>query len=259
MLESSGGLIPLKGKWVEVDREKLKEALEHWKNVEKDVRREGISFFEGMRLLSGANLAKRKMNDQQAAIREWSGLTAGPELEAILQGLRSPETRQEKAPPDLKAELRAYQQTGYAWLRFVARLGLGACLADDMGLGKTIQVISPAARPEARSPEKGRQPARRAGFADRELEGGAGAGSLRACRSPWLILRKRTRSRELGRDDADRVRSDHHHLRHACPQRVDEDASLAAGDSRRGPGDQELRHEADPGREGADRRRAGSP
>ena len=27
-------------------------------------------------------------------------------------------------------------------MRFVARLGLGACLADDMGLGKTIQVIS---------------------------------------------------------------------------------------------------------------------
>ncbi len=42
----------------------------------------------------------------------------------------------------MKAELRAYQQTGYAWLRFVTRLGLGACLADDMGLGKTIQVIS---------------------------------------------------------------------------------------------------------------------
>ena len=45
LLESSGGLIPLKGKWVEVDREKLKEALTHWKTVEKDVRREGISFF----------------------------------------------------------------------------------------------------------------------------------------------------------------------------------------------------------------------
>ena len=46
------------------------------------------------------------------------------------------------APPGLKAELRPYQQTGYSWLRFVARLGLGACLADDMGLGKTVQVIS---------------------------------------------------------------------------------------------------------------------
>ena len=32
--------------------------------------------------------------------------------------------------------------------------------------------------------------------------------------------------------------------------------SLAAGDSRRSPGDQELRHEADPGREGIDRRQS---
>ena len=142
LLEASGGLIPLKGKWVEVDREKLKEALKHWKDVEKDVRRDGISFFEGMRLLSGANLANEGDDEKQAAIREWSGLTAGAELDAILKGLRSPETRQELAPADLKAELRAYQQTGYAWLRFVVRLGLGACLADDMGLGKTIQVIS---------------------------------------------------------------------------------------------------------------------
>ena len=142
LLEASGGLIPLKGKWVEVDPEKLKEALEHWKDVENEVRTEGITFFEGMRLLSGANLAKEHEDDGEAEIREWSGLSAGPELESILQGLRSPEIREETVPPDLKAELRPYQQTGYAWWRFVVRLGLGACLADDMGLGKTIQVIS---------------------------------------------------------------------------------------------------------------------
>jgi len=142
LLESSGGLIPLKGKWVEVDPEKLKQALEHWKDVERDVRQEGISFFEGMRLLSGANLAREDEDESQAAIREWSGLTAGPELDSVLKGLRSPETRREMAPPDLKGELRPYQRMGYGWLRFVVRLGLGACLADDMGLGKTIQVIS---------------------------------------------------------------------------------------------------------------------
>jgi non-specific serine/threonine protein kinase len=142
LLEASGGLIPLKGKWVEVDQEKLKEALEHWKGVEKDVRRQGISFFEGMRLLSGVNLDKAEEDEGQAAIHEWTGLTAGPELSSLLDGLRSPEARQETAPPNLKAELRPYQQTGYSWLRFVTRLGLGACLADDMGLGKTVQVIS---------------------------------------------------------------------------------------------------------------------
>ena len=33
LLESTGGLVPLKGKWVEVDAEKLKQALAHWKDV----------------------------------------------------------------------------------------------------------------------------------------------------------------------------------------------------------------------------------
>src|SRR5438477_47143 len=33
ILESGGGLVPLKGKWVEVDREKLDQAMRHWKNV----------------------------------------------------------------------------------------------------------------------------------------------------------------------------------------------------------------------------------
>ena len=142
LLEASGGLIPLKGKWIEVDREKLKEALAHWKSVETGVHRDGITFFEGMRLLSGANLGQQEENESLASIREWSSLAAGAELDSILATLRSPDFRQELAPPDLEAELRPYQRTGYTWLRFVVRLGLGACLADDMGLGKTIQVIA---------------------------------------------------------------------------------------------------------------------
>ena len=46
------------------------------------------------------------------------------------------------APPGLLAQLRPYQQRGYAWLAFLADLGLGACLADDMGLGKTLQTLA---------------------------------------------------------------------------------------------------------------------
>ena len=59
---------------------------------------------------------------------------------------------------------------------------------------------------------------------------------------------------EVGPADVRRVRPDRDHLRHARPHGLDEAASLAAGDPRRGPGDQELGHEADPGREGTDRR-----
>jgi SNF2 family DNA or RNA helicase len=45
-------------------------------------------------------------------------------------------------PAGLQAELRTYQHEGYAWLTFLRRFGLGACLADDMGLGKTVQLIA---------------------------------------------------------------------------------------------------------------------
>ena len=47
------------------------------------------------------------------------------------------------APPvGLKAELRPYQQDGFAWLWRLWSLGLGGILADDMGLGKTIQALA---------------------------------------------------------------------------------------------------------------------
>jgi len=42
----------------------------------------------------------------------------------------------------LTATLRPYQTRGYAWLEFLTRWGLGACLADDMGLGKTVQTLA---------------------------------------------------------------------------------------------------------------------
>ena len=140
LLQSVGGLVALKGKWVEVDRDKLTQALEHWKNVERDTRESGLSFYDGMRLLAGV---PRKQDapasfDQE---RDWIGLTAGTALEEALAKLRQPEALSGTDPPGLCAQLRHYQQIGVGWLRLVTGLGLGACLADDMGLGKTVQVI----------------------------------------------------------------------------------------------------------------------
>jgi SNF2 family DNA or RNA helicase len=45
-------------------------------------------------------------------------------------------------PANFLGELRPYQHRGLAWLSFLARHGMGSCLADDMGLGKTIQMIA---------------------------------------------------------------------------------------------------------------------
>jgi len=143
ILASESGLVLLKGQWVEVDREKLAETLAHWKRVERAVGEDGVSFIEGMRMLAGAPADLGGAAAGPAGQREWSEVAAGEALSAILAGLRDPaRLGGDGTLGGFRGELRPYQETGRRWLRFLSRLGLGACLADDMGLGKTIQVLS---------------------------------------------------------------------------------------------------------------------
>jgi non-specific serine/threonine protein kinase len=130
-------LVQIRGRWVEVDREKIDEVLAHWKSLEQARIEGGVSFAEAMRLLAGG--AVGASDDAPEMVREWTGIQAGPWLEEVLEKLRGPSA----AGPvrGLRAELRPYQACGVRWLNFVTGLGLGACLADDMGLGKTIQVL----------------------------------------------------------------------------------------------------------------------
>ncbi|MBN2162890.1 MAG: hypothetical protein JW713_08105, partial [Pontiellaceae bacterium] len=147
LLAGPDGLILLRGQWVEVDREKLRQALEHWKAVE---RHGEISFAEGMRLLAGAP-ANLKQVDNHEELRKWAFTQPGKWMSETLDQLRNPE---QSAPPEtLNATLRPYQQTGLNWLWFCARTGLGACLADDMGLGKTIQVLAALLRKQTDLPD----------------------------------------------------------------------------------------------------------
>jgi non-specific serine/threonine protein kinase len=142
LLASVDGLVRLRGKWVELDRDRLAAALEHWKKVQRSVGKDGLTFFEGMRLLAGAPLERDLSATLPDATRVWTGVAAGPTLDAMLARLRSPNGEASASPEGLRAELRPYQRSGVTWLRFLTQLGLGACLADDMGLGKTIQVIA---------------------------------------------------------------------------------------------------------------------
>jgi non-specific serine/threonine protein kinase len=140
---SADGLVLLKGKWVEVDREKLGQVLEHWRTLEKGRRDGGVSFAEGLRMLAGAEAGGGAPEAAGANLRTWTRVQPGEWLRATLAEMRSPGAggAVEAPPPGLRATLRPYQAAGVAWLRFLSRLGLGACLADDMGLGKTIQVL----------------------------------------------------------------------------------------------------------------------
>ncbi len=141
LLSSKDGLILLKGQWVEVDRDKLKQAVDHWKRIQAQARNGRISFIEGMRLLAGASqdLAEEDETEEE---RAWVDVAAGEALREILAGLRQPGRLDMRDADGLQATLRPYQQEGLAWLRFISELGLGACLADDMGLGKTLQVLA---------------------------------------------------------------------------------------------------------------------
>jgi len=141
LLASSGGLVRLRGQWVELDRDRLREVLAHWERVRREAEEGGLSFHEGMRLLAGA--ARTEDDAVALAAREgWSRVEAGAWLARTLEGLRGPSGLAAADPgADLHGTLRAYQKVGVAWLAFASSLRLGVCLADDMGLGKTIQVL----------------------------------------------------------------------------------------------------------------------
>lgn len=138
LLASTDGLQLLRGKWVEVNREQLKEALDHWKQLQK-AHANGVDFLQGMRLLAGASL---QGEGAEESVVNWTRVTAGDWLHESLAQMRDPSGVNGCRPgTGLNATLRPYQADGVRWLWFMTRLQLGACLADDMGLGKTIQVI----------------------------------------------------------------------------------------------------------------------
>ncbi|MBN2217306.1 MAG: hypothetical protein JW719_08010, partial [Pirellulales bacterium] len=142
LMAAEDGLVLLRGQWVEVDRQKLQEALDHWKQVERHAK-DGLSFVEGMRLLAGVPSDLTDVEQVDGDDHQWSFVNAGQWLGDILAKMRSPENVEARgANGNLKAVLRKYQETGVGWLRFLSGLGLGACLADDMGLGKTLQVLA---------------------------------------------------------------------------------------------------------------------
>jgi non-specific serine/threonine protein kinase len=146
LLAGDDGLVLLRGQWIEVDREKLQQALDHWKWIEKDGE---LSFAEGMRLLAGAPADLK--DDDSELDREWAFAQPGVALTETLARLTAPGLT--PPPATLRATLRPYQSRGLDWLWFCTQAGLGACLADDMGLGKTVQVLAALLRKQELLPD----------------------------------------------------------------------------------------------------------
>ncbi len=127
LLNQTEGLAFLKGKWVEVDHDRLRTLLS-----EMDGMPEKLTLMEALRM----ETVKPKADVGEL-------VTNGAWLSSLLSGMKQPESLRAAAlPKSVHATLRPYQKTGYTWLNYMGNLGFGACLADDMGLGKTVQMLA---------------------------------------------------------------------------------------------------------------------
>ncbi len=175
LLTSTGGLVAIRGKWVEVDQEKLQQALQHWKHVERNARKNGLSFYEGMRLLAGA-VAPREGAEAASEEKHWVGLSAGPALAETLEEApiaRVPRWFQPSRSARTVAPLSA-NRSGLAEARH--RSGPGSLPRRRHGTGQDSTGDRPLAAPQrtARSERIGRlqaESAGRSGLTGCQLEG----------------------------------------------------------------------------------------
>jgi superfamily II DNA or RNA helicase len=143
ILNATAGLALVRGKWIEVDGEKLRRALDRWQAAADAARDGGVSFVEAMRMVAGVEALGSEGEGAPGSTTGWAQVVAGDWLADVIAELRGPEGLKGADPGDaLKATLRPYQREGVRWLWHLYRLHLGGCLADDMGLGKTIQLIA---------------------------------------------------------------------------------------------------------------------
>ena len=150
--QARDGLMLFKGQWVEVDRDKLRQALEHWQGLQAEAVAGNLSFIQGMRLLAGLPDGAHSDVAGEDSLRAWSLAEAGPGFKELIAASRAESLETHENIPGLHASLRSYQSHGVAWLQFLSGLGLGACLADDMGLGKTMQILALLLREKSSGP-----------------------------------------------------------------------------------------------------------
>ena len=132
-------MVRLRGQWVVVDAERIRDALKRWNKRSRD-------------RLSVRELAQAALGVSDHGLPV-TGVTADGPLGELLARLTGATPPPELAPPPgFTGTLRPYQSRGLAWLAFLTDLGMGACLADDMGLGKTVQTLALVERGRQRDP-----------------------------------------------------------------------------------------------------------
>ncbi|PGY12604.1 Superfamily II DNA or RNA helicase, SNF2 family [Bacillus sp. OV166] len=138
LVEEKRRLVFIRGRWVKLDPQFIRQIQDMMKRAEK----------EGLHV---RDLLEQELLESDATEDELDNPKAFAKIQIelnrqwkqmIKQLAEVHEIPLEDVPSGLQGELRPYQQLGMSWLWFLRQYGFGACLADDMGLGKTVQLIS---------------------------------------------------------------------------------------------------------------------
>jgi len=138
LLAQTDGLSFIKGKWVEVDHEKLNLILDAYEKANDLSELQGLTMADALRMELDPN-EMFKLDEDKVDIE----VSNGDWLKSVKNRLSDfKETENIHLGDDFKAILRPYQKVGFNWLFTMKNYGFGALLADDMGLGKTVQIIA---------------------------------------------------------------------------------------------------------------------
>ncbi|MBT2657912.1 DEAD/DEAH box helicase [Bacillus sp. ISL-18] len=138
LVEEKRRLVFIRGRWVKLDPQFIRQIQDLMKRAEK----EGLHVRDLLEqeLVESTDTEEELENPKAFAKiqielnRQWKQM-----VKMLSEVYEIP---LETVPEGLKGELRPYQQLGMSWLWFLRQFGFGAVLADDMGLGKTVQLIS---------------------------------------------------------------------------------------------------------------------
>ncbi len=124
-------LVRISGKWIELRPEDVRAARRFLGENPGGSTTLGAA----MRLAFAVDTDEAGLHVREVRAEGWAAALFDPDVAAThFEAMDQPNR--------LSGILRPYQKTGLAWLTFLDRVGLGACLADDMGLGKTIQLLA---------------------------------------------------------------------------------------------------------------------
>jgi SNF2 family DNA or RNA helicase len=138
LVEEKRRLVFIRGRWVKLDPQFIRQIQDMMKRAEK----------EGLHV---RDLLEQELIEEPTSEDELENPKAFAKIQIELNRQWKQMIKQlsevheiplADVPAELQGELRPYQQLGMSWLWFLRQYGFGACLADDMGLGKTVQLIA---------------------------------------------------------------------------------------------------------------------